>query len=138
MSHRTRLPKSTGAKRGPRIPDTVIAILASRVSVHRRPNARPVQLVTAHAAVTLPRHRIERRAATQRQRVQSPTTIRSIGAAPTRRLFRDRRRSAAGLMCKLLIHSQSRVVIFYRKPRYTHYCSVWNIILGELYQKCSI
>lgn len=41
-------------------------------------------------------------------------------------------------MCKLIIHCQSRVVIFYRKPRYTHYCSVWNIILGVLYQKCTI
>lgn len=30
------------------------------------------------------------------------------------------------------------VKIFYRKPRYTHYCSVWNIILSSLYQKCMI
>lgn len=37
-----------------------------------------------------------------------------------------------------LTNSKYRIRIFHRKPRYTHYCSVWNIILSSLYQKCTI
>lgn len=41
-------------------------------------------------------------------------------------------------MCTQTTSNRYRVKIFYRKPRYTHYCSVWNIILSSLYQKCMI
>lgn len=41
-------------------------------------------------------------------------------------------------MCTQVTNNRYRVKIFYRKPRYTHYCSVWNIILSSLYQKCMI
>lgn len=41
-------------------------------------------------------------------------------------------------MCTSITKNPYRVKIFYRKPRYTHYCSVWNIILSSLYQKCMI
>lgn len=41
-------------------------------------------------------------------------------------------------MCTPITNNQYRVKIFYRKPRYTHYCSVWNVIFDSLYQKCSI
>lgn len=43
------------------------------------------------------------------------------------------------LMCKpQVFYYKNCVVLFYRKPRYTHYCSVWNILLGTLYQTCKI
>lgn len=43
------------------------------------------------------------------------------------------------LMCKpQVFYYKNCVVFFYRKPRYTHYCSVWNILLGRVYQTCKI
>lgn len=41
-------------------------------------------------------------------------------------------------MCTLLTDLYCPKIKFYRKPRYTHFCSVWNIILSSLYQKCRI
>lgn len=41
-------------------------------------------------------------------------------------------------MCTLLTDPYCAKIKFYRKPRYTHFCSVWNIILSSLYQKCRI
>lgn len=41
-------------------------------------------------------------------------------------------------MCTLLTDPYCAKLKFYRKPRYTHFCSVWNIILSSLYQKCRI
>lgn len=41
-------------------------------------------------------------------------------------------------MCTLLTDPYCAKLKFYRKPRYTHFCSVWNIILSSLYQKCTI
>lgn len=41
-------------------------------------------------------------------------------------------------MCNLLTDPYCAKIKFYRKPRYTHFCSVWNIILSSLYQKCTI
>lgn len=43
------------------------------------------------------------------------------------------------LMCKpQVFYYKNCVVLFYRKPRYTHYCSVWNILMGTAYQTCKI
>lgn len=42
-------------------------------------------------------------------------------------------------MCKpQVFYYKNCVVLFYRKPRYTHYCSVWNVLLGTVYQTCKI
>lgn len=48
--------------------------------------------------------------------------------------------SHTNLMCtsSVLFDRRNKVVRFFRKPRYTHYCSIWNILLGTLYQKCNI
>lgn len=110
------------------------------------------RLATATTRVTLPRHRnhteeIIPNIITCADVPPTAATIRPLRAAASAaaesataadRRFCERHSANASLMCKLIINCQSRVVIFYRKPRYTHYCSVWNIILGELYQKCSI
>lgn len=43
------------------------------------------------------------------------------------------------LMCKpQVFYYKNCVVLFYRKPRYTHYCSVWNILLGRVNQTWKI
>lgn len=39
-------------------------------------------------------------------------------------------------MCTLLTDPYCAKLKFYRKPRYTHFCSVWNIILKR--KKCTI
>lgn len=44
----------------------------------------------------------------------------------------------ASYMCTLVTNNIYCVKLFFRKPRYTHFCSVWNIILSSLYQKCRI